>query len=225
MEQTIRITLKEGLEKHLMNEVLPKYLENDKGHGPDHIKDVLERSLAIILHNNLQEVIDYNLVYVITYYHDYNHLEDRKRHEILSAQSLLEDLTLKEMFSEEEMEIMKEAVEDHRASCDHEPRNIYGKIISSADRGIPNVRRSITRAYWYRKQHYPNMTKTESISKIQSYIVKKYGEDGYTKVYFLDEEYEKAEKEMKKVTTNEALLEQTIVEIVEQLESEIEKDK
>lgn len=31
---------------------------------------------------------------------------------------------------------MREAVEDHRASSDHEPRSIYGKIVAEADRII-----------------------------------------------------------------------------------------
>ena len=34
------------------------------------------------------------------------------------------------------MAIMREAVEDHRASSDHEPRSIYGKIVAEADRII-----------------------------------------------------------------------------------------
>ncbi len=31
---------------------------------------------------------------------------------------------------------MREAVEDHRASTDHEPRSLYGKIVAEADRII-----------------------------------------------------------------------------------------
>ena len=49
---------------------------------------------------------------------------------------LLKDDMLKQFFTEEEIKIMADAVYDHRASMEEEPRIIYGKIISSADRNV-----------------------------------------------------------------------------------------
>ncbi len=36
---------------------------------------------------------------------------------------------IKEFFNDEERKIIKEAIEDHRASSNHEPRNIYGNQV------------------------------------------------------------------------------------------------
>ncbi len=38
------------------------------------------------------------------------------------------DINLNKFFSNENLIIMKEAIEDHRASLDREPRSIYGKL-------------------------------------------------------------------------------------------------
>ena len=47
---------------------------------------------------------------------------------------------------------MKEAVEDHRASTDHEPRSIYGKIVAEADRIIdPDI--TLRRTVQYGLKH------------------------------------------------------------------------
>lgn len=58
------------------------------------------------------------MVYVIAAYHDIGHHIDAKSHEIISAQILSEDKKLKKFFSEEQIMVMKEAIEDHRASKD-----------------------------------------------------------------------------------------------------------
>ncbi len=73
------------------------------------------------------------MVYTVAAYHDLGHHIDGKNHEKVSAEMLLADENLREFFSEEEIRIMTEAVYDHRASMEGEPRSIYGKIVSSAD--------------------------------------------------------------------------------------------
>ena len=53
-----------------------------------------------------------------------------------SARLLREDPALERWFTPEERETMAQAVEDHRASGGREPRSVYGKIVSEADRDI-----------------------------------------------------------------------------------------
>ena len=48
----------------------------------------------------------------------------------------MQDARLKRWFSAEKIKLMKEAIEDHRASASHAPRSLYGKIIAEADRDI-----------------------------------------------------------------------------------------
>ena len=95
------------------------------------------------------------MVYVIAAYHDIGHHIDRENHEKVSADMLLKDEKLKDFFTNEQIEIMSIAVEDHRSSSDNIPRNIYGKIVSSADRNN-TVEACLERSYFYGKKHNPD---------------------------------------------------------------------
>ncbi len=55
---------------------------------------------------------------------------------------------------EEEIETVAQAAEDHRASSDHDPRSIYGRIVAEADRLIDPVT-IIRRTIQYVLSHYP----------------------------------------------------------------------
>ncbi len=101
--------------------------------------------------------INFNMVYVIAAYHDIGHHIDSKKHELISAQMMMQDEELKHFFSQKELQIIKEAIEDHRASSDHEPRSIYGKIVSTADRNN-TVSSCLKRTYTYGKKLKPEAT-------------------------------------------------------------------
>ena len=132
------------------------------------------------------------MVYVIAAYHDVAHHIDAKNHEVLSAQMLIKDEKLKKYFTDEQIKIMSEAVEDHRSSLETEPRSIYGKIVSSADRNT-SVEVTLKRCYSYNKKHSQNLMENEVIEKCRRFLLEKFGEDGYarSKMYFDDKEYEK----------------------------------
>lgn len=124
-------------------------------------------------------------------YHDIAHHIDAKNHEILSAKILREDEKLKRFFTAEQIKIMSEAVEDHRSSMLGDPRNIYGKIVSSADRNT-DVTTTLRRCYAYNRKHYPKLTKDEVIEECRLFnIIKKFGLNGYsrTKMFFNDKNY------------------------------------
>ena len=75
------------------------------------------------------------------------------------------DENLKRFFSEKELKIIKEAIEDHRASSNHDPRSIYGKIVSTADRNI-TVSSCLKRTYTYGKKLKPDdIVYTDCVNK------------------------------------------------------------
>ena len=76
------------------------------------------------------------MVYTIASYHDIGHHIDSKTHEIISADIMSKDNNLANFFTPEELITIKEAIEDHRASAKDDPRSIYGRIVSSADRRL-----------------------------------------------------------------------------------------
>ena len=138
----IRKEVKEYIEKN----VFPEYDKNESGHGIHHIKAVIDRSFDLVKENKLE--VNPDMVYVIAAYHDIGHHIDSKNHEKVSAEIMSKDKGLEKFFSKEERKIIHDAIEDHRASAKEEPRSIYGKIVSSADRNN-TVEDCLRRTYTY----------------------------------------------------------------------------
>ena len=175
------------LKQYIEENVFPEYKKNDQGHDLEHIKYVINRSIKFA---DTVENINYDIVYTVASYHDIGHHINPKLHEIISAEIMYKDDNLKEYFSDEERLIIKEAIEDHRASSDHEPRSIYGKIVSTADRNN-TVEACLRRSYTYGKRLEPTATDEELFERAYKHLNLKFGEGGYAKFFFKDEEYEK----------------------------------
>ncbi len=193
----INKALKEYIEKN----IFPSYEKNDIGHNLEHIKYVIDRSLMFA---SKVENINYDMVYTIASYHDIGHYIDAKNHEKVSADILLKDENLKKFFTEDEIKIMSEAVYDHRASLEGEPRSVYGKIVSSADRNVL-VETPLKRTYAYRVNHSPDATLDEVIAESRAHILNKFGKKGYatTKMYFEDLDYKKFLEDITALAENE----------------------
>lgn len=186
------------IEKYKIKLELIKYIEqivnyhynlNDKGHGVEHAKYVINRSFEFAYQ---VESINLGMVYVIAAYHDVAHHIDAKNHETISAKMLMEDKKLKDFFTDEQIKIMSEAVEDHRSSMETEPRSIYGKIVSSADRNT-SVEVTLKRCYSYNRRHFSELKESEIIEECRKFLLKKFGINGYarSKMFFDDKEYKK----------------------------------
>ena len=57
-----------------------------------------------------------------------------------------------------EMKTIRETIEDHRASLEYIPRNIYGKILSSADRKV-EVKQYLIASISYEKRKIQKLIK------------------------------------------------------------------
>lgn len=184
------------LKKYIEEDVLPEYNKNERAHGIEHINYVIKRSFDLVEQNNLD--VDHNKVYVIAAYHDIGAHIDRKTHEIISANIMAEDKNLKQYFSNEDLNVIKEAIEDHRASSDHEPRSIYGKIVSSADRNN-TVESCLERSYYYGKKYNPEFTDRELYERAFKHLNLKFGVGGYAKFFLKDKEYENFLEDIREV--------------------------
>lgn len=193
--------INQELQEYIENNIFPEYKKNDLGHNLDHIKYVIERSLKFA---NKLENINYDMVYTIAAYHDIGHYIDAKNHEKVSADILFTDKKLKNFFTEEQIKIMSEAVYDHRASMEGEPRSIYGKIVSSADRNTL-VEIILKRCYSYRVKHNSNYNLDQIIEESRQHILDKFGKKGYAteKMYFEDLDYKKFLEEISILINNE----------------------
>ena len=187
----------EKVKAYIEGEILPKY-KKLKGHTSEHIAQVIDRSLKFA---KQAPGVNLDMVYVIAAYHDLGRLVDNETHNIESAKMLRKDKFLLENFDVHDVEIMAEAVEDHRASLGHEPRSVYGKIVSSADRN-PTVESMLERAYDYNKLLHPEYSEDEIIEDVRVHIREKYAPDGYAAktMYFKDPNFEKMLIKVEEIT-------------------------
>ena len=197
MESSLK-KINPAIRRYIGNEILPQY-QQLKGHTNIHITDVIRRSLKIA--ENLDN-INLDMVYVIAAYHDLGRLVDNETHHLESAKMLRADQTLKTFFSPVEIKTMAEAVEDHRASLPHDPRNLYGKIVSSADRSC-DITEILIRAYDYNKTLHPDFTEEETIENIRLVLRGKYipGAYGAKKMYFKNPEFDEFLKQVDDITS------------------------
>ena len=198
------------LVKYIEKNIFPLYSRNEEGHGINHIKTVIERSLKFVKNYD----VDINMCYTIAAYHDLGHFIDRKRHEVISAEMFMEDENMKKFFTDEQRKTIKEAIEDHRASSDHKPRSIYGMIVSTADRTIKNIDTCIRRAYSYGKKNYEGLTEEQQIERVYEHLTEKYGQNGYAKTYIEDKEYEESIKKLRKALENKEEFLERVKEVI-----------
>lgn len=187
------------IKEYITTKILPEYELNDKGHNLVHVNKVLERAFEI----SKKYEVDENILYVVVCFHDIACHINREKHEILSAERLYKDNQLKQFFSEEQIEVMRDAVADHRASLEYIPRNIYGKILSSADRKV-DIEDFMRASMGFQKSKEPNSTDEELIEHSYLIAIKKFGKNGYAvkKFYVEDEKYEKFLKELQDLIDN-----------------------
>ncbi|WP_312499704.1 HD domain-containing protein [Enterococcus sp.] len=132
------------LKAYIQQKIIPIYLQFDASHSPDHVQQVIHNSFEIAA--NLE--VDLDMVYTVAAYHDIGLSGGRKNHETKSKEIVLSDAFLCRYFSNSQLQMIGEAVEDHRASLPTEPRSIYGKIIAEADRDL-DFQRILTRTLTY----------------------------------------------------------------------------
>lgn len=185
------------LKEYIESQILPLYSSHDKGHGPDHVSDVIRNSMEICP----DYPVDPLMVYTIAAYHDVGISQGRETHHLSSAKILREDRTLREFFTAEQIETMAQAVEDHRASKEQEPRSIYGKIVGEADRIIdPEI--TVFRCMEYSKKNFPDYSFSQHCERTRQHIENKYGENGYLKLWLHCEKNEKGLKALRELLHN-----------------------
>ena len=163
---------------YIKEKVLPCYDSFDKGHRRDHAQYVIDTALYL---SGFYDV-DVNMVAVAAACHDLGLCEDRKAHHLVSGRIIRADSELRKWFSESQIETIAQAAEDHRASSDHEPRTIYGKIIAEADRQIiPET--VILRTIQFGLKNYPELDKEGHWQRTVEHLNEKYADGGYLKLW------------------------------------------
>lgn len=182
-------------------QILPRYLDFGPSHGIRHAQTVIRESLALARILGADE----DMAYVVAAYHDLGLSGPRAIHHITSGKILMSDARLRKWFSADQIRIMKEAVEDHRASTSHQPRNIYGKIVAEADRDL-DMERVFGRAIMYGIEHYPLLGKEGQWDRFKKHMMEKYSENGYIRLWIPKSPNESRLKDIRRIIADEPML-------------------
>ena len=166
------------LVEFIETQILPQYAAFDRAHNMEHVTRVIRSSLELVKTTGA----DINMAYTIAAYHDLGMSGPRAIHHVTSGKILAADARLKKWFTPEQIKIMKEAVEDHRASASRAPRSIYGKIVAEADRDIDSevvIRRTIQ----FGLANYPELDKEGHWRRFKEHMDNKYSKDGYIRLW------------------------------------------
>lgn len=171
------------LQRYIERHILPLYDNFDGAHRRDHAEVVIRQSMALAEHYDLNK----DMVYAIAAYHDTGLQHGRERHHIHSAEIVRHDAELRRWFNAEQIEIMAEAVEDHRASSKAAPRTIYGRIVAEADRLIDS-RSIVRRTIQFTLTNHPELGRDEGYTRLLEHMYQKYDYGGYLTLWIEESE-------------------------------------
>jgi len=178
MFPNFEVIMDKSLVEYIEEQIIPLYDGFDAGHGREHVEAVIAEAVRLAGFYD----VDADMVYAAAAYHDTGLSVDRKTHHLESGRIIRADKRLGEWFTPGQIEVIAQAAEDHRASSDHEPRTIYGKIIAEADRQI--IPESIIlRTVQYGFKHYPELDKEGHWRRTCEHMAEKYDDGGYLKLW------------------------------------------
>jgi uncharacterized protein len=191
------------LVEFIETQILPQYASFDHAHNMEHVTRVIRSSLDLAKRTGA----DINMVYAIAAYHDLGMSGPRAVHHITGGKILQNDVRLKKWFSDEQIKIMKEAVEDHRASASRAPRSLYGKIVAEADRDIvADV--VFERTVQFGLSNYPELDKEQHWERFKEHMDQKYSTHGYIRLWIPGSANEQRLKELRGIIDNPQQLRQ-----------------
>lgn len=158
--------------------IIPLYERFDAAHRVDHVRTVIAESLRLAEHYP----VDRTMVYLVAAFHDTGLCAGRERHHIVSGEILAADPFVTAHFPAGRILIMREAVEDHRASSGHEPRTLYGRIVAEADRVIDSDV-TLRRTVQYGLDHYPELDREGHYARMVEHLTRKYAAGGYLRLW------------------------------------------
>lgn len=188
--------IRESLEKYVFDIIVPQYAGFDPAHREDHALTVIDQAMELLdrmpgwLSSQPSDVtgiwgkdiLDREMLLAAAACHDLGLVNGRERHHLDSGIIIRSDSRLHEWFSEEQIETIAQAAEDHRASGKSVPRSIYGMLVAEADRVIDGET-IIRRTMQYGLTNYPEMDREEHIIRSIGHLREKYGRGGYLKLW------------------------------------------
>lgn len=192
-------------------EILPRYSNFDKAHRLPHVTNVIRRSVKLATTIGA----DVNMAYAIAAYHDLGLEGPRAIHHVTGGKILAADARLKKWFTADQIKVMKEAVEDHRASASHAPRSVYGKIVAEADREL-QPETVFRRTIQFGLDRYPDKNRDEQWRRFMAHLDGKYSQHGYIRLWIPGSENETNLKKIRELIIQPVKLKQIFDKIYDE---------
>ena len=187
--------IREDIIRFVFDEIVSRYAGFDPAHRENHALTVIEQAMHLLDSRaawlegqpaetacQWSEEIDREILFVAAACHDLGLVNGRERPHTDSGIIIRSDDRLKEWFTQQQIEIIAQAAEDHRASGKSAPRSIYGKIVAEADRVIDGET-IILRTVQFGFTHYPDLGRVGHIERAVAHLKEKYGRGGYLKLW------------------------------------------
>lgn len=185
--------IREDITRYVFEEIVPQYAGFDSAHREDHALTVIEQAMDLLdrmpewLKTRPDEAAawpsaDREMLFVAAACHDLGLVNGRERHHLDSGAIIRSDSRLRKWFTQEQIETIAQAAEDHRASGKSAPRSIYGMLVAEADRVIDGetiIRRTIQ----FGLNNYPSLDRNGHIERAIGHLHEKYGRGGYLKLW------------------------------------------
>ena len=182
---------------YIYNDIASRYADFDPAHREDHVLTVISQAMTLLdrmpewLASQKDSGADVSqwdvpvrrdILLAAAACHDLGLINGRDNHHLDSGKIIREDIRLREWFSQEEIETIAQAAEDHRASGKSAPRSIYGMLVAEADRVIDGDT-IIRRTLQFGQKHYPELDREGHIERAVVHLREKYGRGGYLKLW------------------------------------------
>lgn len=199
------IGIRDGIQEYVEREIVPRYAGFDDAHKEDHALTVIRQAMKLLdtMPDNIQvpgpesnagcgdsapaktvfhKDIDREILFTAAACHDLGLINGRENHHTDSGCIIRNDEKLRRWFTEEQIETIAMAAEDHRASGKRAPRSIYGMLLAEADRVIdPDT--IIRRTIQFGLAHYPQLDAEGHQERAVSHLKEKYGKGGYLRLW------------------------------------------
>lgn len=200
------------LKAYVEREIIPRYDGFDAAHQRDHVLTVIDAALKLANHYD----VDRDMIYAIAAYHDTGLSFGREKHHTESKRIILQDRELRRWFTEDEISIMADAAEDHRASSKGEPRTIYGRIVAEADRVIDS-RTIIRRTIQFTLTNHPELDREEGYKRMVDHLNAKYNYGGYLKLWIEESDNAQRLEELRQIIATPTRLREIYDELYNEL--------
>ena len=203
--------MNQNLKEYVESEIIPRYSAFDKAHREDHVRSVISEALRLSTFYDVDE----DMVYAAAAFHDTGLVEGRETHHLASGKIIREDPRLPEWFTPDQIEMIAQAAEDHRASGTSSPRSIYGKIIAEADRDIIPLK-ILRRTVQFGMEHYPQLDREAHWRRFLEHLHEKYYYGGYLKLYIPESRNAVSLEELRRMIGDEVSLRKTFDALFDQ---------